>query len=149
MRAAGIPARIAPATLTDEEISAALANAFPLAADRMAPLVTSDEVIATIRSGAVADLLGSEVAEALDTLTDEAISAALFASPVDDPDLRTMVAEHAIVEWFDGETWVIADPAHGVATAASGPPVAEPTEDQQHTVSVALHVERLDRKSVV
>ena len=144
LRAAGVPARYARATLDEALAADLIAAAFSAPGQALTPTQPPAEVLQAVNDQqALAALLGPDFAAAVADVGD-GLGDILYPDPTRDPELLAVAAEHVFVEHRSGEEWRAADPARAAAPPAAEQTFVEIDDGLRHRVDVSVSAEVLN-----
>ena len=141
LRAAGIPARYATATLSEEAVTALLDGIDVTSLVMAGPQVPPDAWVAELLAAdGLAEFMLETGLQRPGETTEAALRGHLYDAPSEDSALRSAVQGHWWAQRWDGGAWVAVDPLLESPLAATETPLETP-EAARHTVSVAFQVE--------
>ena len=144
LRAAGVPARYATATLSDELAADLIASLFGAPVQPLTPAQPPAAVLAAVgQQEALAALLGRDFAAAVADVGD-GLGDLLYADPTSDPELLDVVREHAFVQHLGDGHWLASDPARRALPLAAEETLLEIDDGLRHRVDVTLSAEVLN-----
>ncbi len=139
LRASGVPARYVGARLDEDQARALILAMFPERKRAMTAGLSPEELVAQLHDpDALRDVVPPAVLDAIQATSAEDLLELAFPDPAADPRLLALAQDHASVEFFDGDQWILLDPVLDEAPAELLAPFDEIDPARRHAVSVRV-----------
>lgn len=141
LRASGVPARYATASLDEATATSLVQRMFPPINRALAPLHDPEEIRALLNDReALAELVGAEIIDDLIPEDPDEVLDLLFKDPTEDPELIDAASAHTFVEIFEDGAWTPFDPLLDTPVEAQDT-AASLNDEDRHLVALTVNAE--------